>query len=123
MATYYNGNLQKDLALIGDNECKDELDIIGKKIGYGRAQQILQVLWAQKLKEDGFPTSGALGVADRPRDEDYIKTLNKKISEIKPVVMAVAHIGVDFGFGPSTIDDDTIKKARELAQIIYEIGG
>ncbi len=64
MSLYYNGDLEKDLAQInefpGEAECAELLDQIGKKIGYARSQQMLQILWARSLKEQGFPPSGAL---------------------------------------------------------------
>jgi hypothetical protein len=61
MALYYNGNLEEDLAeLKEESAAADLLDAIGKQIGYGHAQQILQVLWAKHLREQGIPTNGAL---------------------------------------------------------------
>lgn len=64
MATYYSGDLDSDLSQIANNQIESEaaevLDEIGKQIGYGRAQQILQVLWAKMLCEKGLPTAGAL---------------------------------------------------------------
>jgi len=58
--TYYNGNLATDLESIKNEPLRDTLDAIGKTIGYGRAQQILQILWAQMLNEKDYPTRGAL---------------------------------------------------------------
>jgi hypothetical protein len=62
MALYYDGDLDKDLdGIKSEGDVIFELDKIGKDIGYGRAQQILQILWAKSLREKGYPTSGALG--------------------------------------------------------------
>ena len=87
---YYTGNLDKDLEWVNQILVSDELDKIGKRIGYGACQQIiqdgyynklyserlmriaviygemktcqiLQILWAKHLRECGVPTMGALG--------------------------------------------------------------
>lgn len=64
MSVYYDGDIEKDLDAINsrpaEQSCLIELDLIGKHIGYGRAQQILQVLWAANLEKQGLPKSGAL---------------------------------------------------------------
>lgn len=41
---------------------------IGNGIGFGRAQQILQTLWARKLSQLGYPTVGAL--LPKPLEEE-----------------------------------------------------
>ncbi len=58
--TYYAGDLEKDLLSIKDDKFTQTLDEIGKSIGYGRAQQMLQILWAKSLKDSGVNTMGAL---------------------------------------------------------------
>lgn len=58
--SYYRGDLAADLARIDGESFAPELQRIGKLIGYGRAQQILQVLWAKHLAANGYPTIGAL---------------------------------------------------------------
>jgi hypothetical protein len=60
MSLYYDSDLDKDLKQLEDQPLTETLDQIGKLIGYGRAQQIMQVLWARQLREKGYPTSGAL---------------------------------------------------------------
>ncbi len=63
MSLYYNGNLSLDLKLLREEYSEKELDDlvnIGKQIGYGEAQRILQILWAKELCEKGYPTTGAL---------------------------------------------------------------
>jgi hypothetical protein len=60
MATYYDGDIDKDMEKLESEPNAKALDIIGREIGYGRAQQILQVLWANMLREQGLPTNGAL---------------------------------------------------------------
>lgn len=65
MSEYYDErNLERDLKDINkhpvDKSASVILDRIGKEIGYGRAQQILQILWAKDLKEQGSPAMGAL---------------------------------------------------------------
>lgn len=64
MSLYYDGNLESDLAELEssvDAPALAQLNSLGEVYGYGRCQQILQILWAAKLKEKGYPTSGALG--------------------------------------------------------------
>ena len=58
---YYSGNLDADLAMIQNEPFVKELDEIGSQIGYGRSQQILQILWAKKRRDQGLPTVGAFG--------------------------------------------------------------
>lgn len=64
MSLYYDGDLDKDLEQLNEFQIEAELskklDEIGKQIGFGRAQQILQVLWAKRLREQGLNTNGAL---------------------------------------------------------------
>ena len=60
MSLYYDGDLDADLKKLEGIEAAKLLDEVGAAIGYGRAQQILQVLWARKLREKEIPTSGAL---------------------------------------------------------------
>ena len=64
MSTYYDGDLEKDLDQLkmnnNENYFSNILNIIGKEIGYGRTQQIVQVLWAKDLRESGYHTTGAL---------------------------------------------------------------
>lgn len=63
MALYYEGDLDADLAALEaskDGDFAKDLDKIGFLIGYGRSQQILQLLWARHLREKGLPPSGAL---------------------------------------------------------------
>jgi hypothetical protein len=57
---YYRGDLDKDLELLRNEPLAQILDTIGNKIGYGRAQQILQIMWAKHLNDNGIPMSGAL---------------------------------------------------------------
>ena len=61
--SYYRGDLNADLASLAaspEAETAIVLDQIAKKIGYGRAQQILQIMWARSLRDQKIPTSGAL---------------------------------------------------------------
>jgi len=37
-----------------------------------------------------------------------------RIIELEKIVLAVAHVGVDFGYGKYALDIETIEKAREL---------
>ena len=64
MTSYYNGDLEKDLDSLQlnytEHEITKDLDVIGRTIGYGRTQQIVQILWAKYLRESGYPTIGAL---------------------------------------------------------------
>jgi hypothetical protein len=60
MTTYYNGDLKRDLESIHPNEHADVLKKIGEEVGFGRAQQILQVLWADHLNHQDLGTLGAL---------------------------------------------------------------
>lgn len=60
MAMYYNGDIEADMKALESEPLAKKLDEIGKEIGYGRAQQILQVLWAKMLSDRGIPTNGAL---------------------------------------------------------------
>jgi hypothetical protein len=60
MSLYYDGDVDKDIAQIDEKQELAYLDKVGKEIGYGRAQQILQILWARHLRDKGYPTSGAL---------------------------------------------------------------
>jgi len=57
---YYCGDLEKDIASLAGEALAPTLDAIGQQIGYGRAQQILQILWARRLHMQGIPTIGAL---------------------------------------------------------------
>lgn len=60
--SYYNGtDPMAELSRFGNDAEAAELDKIGRKIGYGRSQQILQLLWAQNLKEQDLPMMAALG--------------------------------------------------------------
>ena len=51
---------------------------------------------------------------------EFIKTaqLQARIKEFKEIVKAVAHIGIDFGYGKFELNQEHIDKAREL----YEKG-
>lgn len=63
MALYYDGDLDEDLDALEASKDWDfakDLDRIGLLIGYGRSQQILQLLWARHLREKGLHPSGAL---------------------------------------------------------------
>lgn len=60
MSLYYNGNLEEDLKVIETIPESELLDQLGQKLGYGRCQQILQILWAKDLENRGIPVSGAL---------------------------------------------------------------
>lgn len=60
MALYYDGDLEKDLERVKNEPFWQELDNLGRQMGYGRAQQTLQILWAAYLREKGLPTNGAL---------------------------------------------------------------
>lgn len=63
MSLYYEGNLEEDLKCVYDTTGTvntETLKRLGKELGYGRCQQILQVLWAKELKDKGLPTNGAL---------------------------------------------------------------
>ena len=42
---------------------------------------------------------------------NYLKAKNEKLNEI---VEAVAHIGVDFGYGKYVLEDKFIKQARKI---------
>lgn len=53
--------------------------------------------------------------------EDYIVNLEKerdelkaRVDEIHEIVKAVAHIGIDFGYGPYVLDQELIDRARFL---------
>ena len=63
MSLYYDGDLDKDLEELREKYPKfviEGLALIGSQIGYGGSQRILQILWAFVLKEQGYPTEGAL---------------------------------------------------------------
>ena len=60
MSLYYEGDLDKDLENLQGQPHLASLETIGKEIGYGRAQQILQILWAKHLRDIGMRTNGAL---------------------------------------------------------------
>lgn len=63
MSLYYDGDLDKDLKELKEEYSNFEIESltnIGKHIGYGEAQRILQILWAKALKERGYSTEGAL---------------------------------------------------------------
>jgi hypothetical protein len=60
MAMYYNGDIKADMNALESEPLAKILDAIGKEIGYGRSQQMLQVLWAKSLSDRGLPTNGAL---------------------------------------------------------------
>jgi hypothetical protein len=63
---YYNGkNPEADLARADVNGDGPALDDICRRIGYGRAQQIIQYLWAIELRRRDVSMSGAL-LADWP---------------------------------------------------------
>lgn len=58
---YYCGDLDEDLNKLKQcPELRDTLDDLGKKYGYGRCQQILQVMWAKMLRDNRNNTMGAL---------------------------------------------------------------
>ena len=98
MTEYYEGDLEKDLLAINDDQFYKPLQSIGESIGYGRAQQILQILWAKSLDEKGISTQGALipkppkkyedleaefnialGLLWRLIDHGYIQTFNDEL--------------------------------------------
>ncbi len=60
MSNYYHGDLDADLESIRALGSAEYLDRIGQSIAYGRAQQVLQILWARHLRDKGLPTDGAL---------------------------------------------------------------
>lgn len=49
-------------------------------------------------------------------DDQYeiIKKLEDRVERLEEVVKAVAHVGVDFGYGPYELQPDDIDKARAL---------
>ena len=79
MSKYYQGELQADLASIKDEKFTAELDQIGREIGYGRAQQVLQILWARYLNEQNYPTNGALS-GEPPKQI----TTKEKVAQLSP---------------------------------------
>ena len=46
--------------------------------------------------------------------EERIEQLEKERDELAEVVKAVAHIGIDFGYGAYEIEDKYIESARKL---------
>lgn len=63
MSLYYCGNVEDDMKKLYkgcDPVIIETLDQLGMSIGYGRCQQILQILWAKQLQDRGLPTNGAL---------------------------------------------------------------
>ena len=46
----------------------------------------------------------------------YAKEQQKRIEELEEIVNAVAHIGIDFGYGKFEIGQDEIDKARLLIE-------
>ena len=60
---YYSGNIEAEIKAAmehpGENQWVGVLNQIGSEIGFGRAQQILQTLWAKKLIASGCPSMGA----------------------------------------------------------------
>lgn len=74
ISVYYNGDLNKDMEKLYSTESPymiQQLDSLGKEIGYGRCQQVLQILWAKYLDEKGYPKQGAL-LKNKINDEDFI---------------------------------------------------
>lgn len=47
---------------------------------------------------------------------DVIQQLEAKVAALEEVVNAVAHIGVDFGYGKYELEDIKIDKARKLME-------
>lgn len=45
-----------------------------------------------------------------------IDAIDEYITELTEIVKAVAHIGVDFGYGKFELDDEHIAKARKLIE-------
>lgn len=45
-----------------------------------------------------------------------ISSLENRVKELEEVVNAVAHIGVDFGFGRYELEDSKIDDARKLME-------
>jgi hypothetical protein len=49
-----------------------------------------------------------------PAMDRLMEEKRKRIAELERIVECVAHIGVDFGYGQYSIDQETIEKSREL---------
>jgi hypothetical protein len=49
-----------------------------------------------------------------------IAELEKELEEAKVICDAVAHIGVDFGYGAYELEDDFIRKARLILEPVKE---
>lgn len=77
---YYRGNLQEDQKLLDVlGTVADTLDNIGRSIGYGRAQQVLQIQWAKYLHEErDLPMMGALlPEPERALGEEWVERLQE----------------------------------------------
>ena len=56
------------------------------------------------------------GCADLLKIELHAKKQQKRIGGLEEIVNAVAHIGIDFGYGKFEIGQDEIDKARLLIE-------
>ena len=51
-----------------------------------------------------------------------IQRLERQLAEARELVKAVAHIGIDWGYGKFELTDEHIDKARELYEQLKEKG-
>jgi len=50
----------------------------------------------------------------RVLSEDYYQSLERQLEEARELIKAVAHIGIDWGYGKFELTQDHIDKARKL---------
>lgn len=53
-------------------------------------------------------------------EADKIKSLERQLAEARELIKAVAHIGIDWGYGKFELSQDHIDKARELYEKLKE---
>ncbi len=70
----------------------------------------------------GGPVAVAATPCTRLRLAEEICTLRDKLAEVEEIVKAVAHIGIDFGYGKYELEQKYIDKARELTTPATETG-
>jgi hypothetical protein len=52
----------------------------------------------------------------------YITELERQLAEAREIVKAVAHVGIDWGYGVFELNQDHINKARDLYEQLKEQG-
>jgi len=87
--------------------------VVSSELMECRAIQVLIPAARQYLHNDG---SGLLCGFDKDLTEEIVKEIQNDLDVAMNLINAVAHVGVDCGYGKYTLTDEMIAEARSLSE-------